>query len=195
MIHFNIDKTIEAAAYLIKRRPNRRENYMRLLKLLYLAERQSLKERGSPICGDAPYAMAQGPVPSRTLDLVKGKDSSSEKWEQFIETAGYEVELKCDPGNLNLCRAEINILDKVAERFQSYDEWDLVRWCHKNIPEYKKNWAARGKKARSRIPFEDVLREIGRLDDQPRILAEINADIEFSRLFSDHMPTRRKQEA
>src|SRR3990167_11350054 len=88
MIRFNIDKTIEAAAYLIKQQPGYRENYMRLLKLLYLADRVSLKERSTPICGDVPYAMAEGPVPSRTLDLIKGKDPSSEKWEKFIEKNG-----------------------------------------------------------------------------------------------------------
>ena len=31
MIRFNIDKTIQAAAFLIKRKPGHRENYMRLL--------------------------------------------------------------------------------------------------------------------------------------------------------------------
>jgi uncharacterized phage-associated protein len=195
MIGFNIDKTIEAAAYLIKQQPGHRENYMRLLKLLYLADRRSLQERGVPICGDAPYAMAEGPVPSRTLDLIKGKDQASGKWEKFIEKTGYNVHLRVDPGNLHLSRAEIGILEQVADCFRSLDPWALVDWCHANIPEYEKNWKDRGSKKCRRIPFEDVLSEIGRLDDAPRIVAEINTDAAFSRLFSDHMPTSRKHGA
>jgi uncharacterized phage-associated protein len=192
MIRFDIDKTIEAAAYLIKQKPGHRENYMRLLKLLYLADRQSLKERSTPICGDDPYAMEEGPVPSRTLDLIKSRDPSSEKWARYIETDGYDVYLKSDPGNLHLSRAEIKVLEHVADCFRSKDPWALVKWCHKNIPEYEKNWKARGRKACRRIPLEDVLSEIGRLADQSRIIGQINADAGFSRLFADHMPTNRK---
>jgi uncharacterized phage-associated protein len=193
MIHFDIDKTIQAAAYLLKRQPSRCENYMRLLKLLYIAERTSLAKRAVPICGDTPYAMRRGPVFSRTLDLIKGKDPFSEKWEQFIQKCGYNVHLKADPGNLHLSRADISILERVADRFQSCDEWALVRWCHRHLPEYQKNWKNRGTEKCCRIPLEDVLSEIGRLGDQSRIIEELNADLAFKRLFSDHMPAGRKQ--
>jgi uncharacterized phage-associated protein len=195
MIHFDIDKTIQAAAYLIKRRPGKTENYMRLLKLLYLADRESLKERGVPICGDAAYGMKEGPVPSRTLDLIKGRDPSSAKWEQFIERSDYDVILKSDPGNLHLSPAEINILDRVATCFKSFDPFDLVEWCHDNLPEYDENWKKRKEGEQSvRIPFEDVLSAIGRLDDQARIIAEINENAAFQRLFSHHMPASGTRE-
>ena len=195
MIRFNLDKTIQAAAYLIKRQSGCRENYMRLLKLLYLADRQSLKERGVPICGDTPFAMARGPVPSRTLDLIKGKDPQADKWRRFIETEGYDVRLESDPGNLCLSRAEISILEKTAETFAPFDEWALVRWCHKHIPEYENNWKIRGEKKRRRIPLEDVLSSVGRLGDHSQIIEEINADAAFSHLFSDHMPLCGRQGA
>ena len=195
MFCFNLDKTIQAAAYLIKRQSGRRENYMRLLKLLYLADRKSLEKRGAPICGDTPYAMERGPVPSRTLDLIKGNDTQAKKWGQFFEKDGYDILLRTDPGNLHLSRAEINILEEIAEEFRSYDEWDLVEWCHTQIEEYEKNWNARGLKNRHRILLEDVLAAIGLVDDQQKIVADINADIAFSRLFSDHMPSSGMQEA
>lgn len=195
MIRFNFDKTLQAAAYLIKQQSGRRENYMRLLKLLYLADRTSLKERSTPICGDTPYAMARGPVFSRALDLIKGNDIRAEEWGQFIEKDGYDVLLKKDPGNRHLSRAEINILKKIAKTFVAQDEWELVRWCHKHIGEYEKNWNKRGTKKRQRIPLEDVLSEVGRLADKPRIIEDINADTEFSRLFSDHVPPSGMQEA
>ncbi len=194
MIHFDIDKTIQAAAYLIKRRPGKIENYMRLLKLLYLADRRSLKERGAPICGDTAYGMKEGPVPGRTLDLIKGTDPSSVKWEQFIERTDYDVLLKSDPGNLHLSQAELDILDHVATYFKSYDPFELVVWCHENLPEYDENWKKRKEGAkRVRIPFEDVLSAIHRSEDGPRIVEEINENLAFNRLFSHHMPASGTQ--
>jgi uncharacterized phage-associated protein len=189
MLGFDVDKTIQASAYLIKRQPEHVENYMRLLKLLYLADRLSLKERLSPICGDVPYAMRRGPVPSATYNLIKGRDPASDKWDRFIERINYDVRLKVDPGNRKLSRAELNILERVAERFRAYDEWALVHWCHRNIPEYKKNWRARGKRAYRRIPLEDVLAEIGRAGDQAKIVDQLNASAGFAHLFGDHTPT------
>ncbi len=188
MIRFNINKTIQAAAYLIKRQPGHRENYMRLLKLLYLAERRSLEERGTPICGDTAYAMKRGPVPSATLDLIKGSYPSSREWERFIETDGYDVRLLEDPGNLHLSRADIKILESVAESFRSLDEWGLVEWCHDHLGEYQKAWESRGEKDRCPIQLKDVLAEIGRLGDQERIVEEANEATGFDRLFSHHMP-------
>jgi len=188
MIGFNIDKTVQATAYLLKREPGRSENYMRLLKLLYIADRTSLKERGAPICGDTPYAMERGPVPGTTLDLIKGRDPSSEKWDRFIQRTGFDVSLKADPGNLCLSRAEMGILDRVARRFRNLDEWMLVRWCHRHLPEYEKNWKSRGQKKRRKIPLDDVLAAIGRAGQSPAILAQINENAHFNRLFADHMP-------
>ncbi|MGH7140319.1 MAG: Panacea domain-containing protein [Pirellulales bacterium] len=188
MLAFNLRKTIEAAAYLIKRQPSRSENYMRLIKLLYLADRESLRERGVPICGGTVYAMRRGPVISPALDLIKGTDPQSSQWEEFIEKAQYDVRLRADPGNLNLSRAELKILDRVADEFRGLDEWDLVRWCHKHLPEYQKNWKARGDKIRRRIPFEDVLDAIGRRQEHSAILAAINESMAFDKLFGNHLP-------
>ncbi len=52
MSGFIAEKTIQAVAHLPKREPGHRSNYMRILKLLYLAERKSLELRVSPLCGD-----------------------------------------------------------------------------------------------------------------------------------------------
>jgi uncharacterized phage-associated protein len=189
MIGFNLDKTIEAAAYLIKQQPEAVESYMRLLKLLYIADRTSLAERLAPISGDIPYAMRQGPVPSATLDLIKGNDPRAEQWERYIKRIDFHVQLIKDPGNRHLSRAEINILDRVSEQFRNCDEWDLVHWCHKRIPEYTKAWKSRGDRKRVRIPLEDVLAAIGLSDRQEQIVAQQNADLGFTRLFGDHLPT------
>lgn len=188
MIGFNIRKTIEAAAYIIKQQASRSENYMRLIKLLYLADRLSLKERGVPICGGTVYAMRRGPVISPLLDLIKGRDPQASEWDQFIEKADFEIRLRADPGNLSLSRADLKVLERVADEFRRYDEWALVRWCHKNLPEYEKNWSAKGGKQSRRIPLEDVLEAIGRHQDQAAIVSAINESAAFDKFFGNHLP-------
>src|SRR5437879_4780475 len=98
MFRFNLNKTIQAAAVLLEREPGERMNYMRLLKLLYLADRESLKDRGRPICGSPAFAMERGPVLGTVLDLIKGLDPDSDRWAEFIRKDHYDVELEKSPG-------------------------------------------------------------------------------------------------
>ena len=135
MIGFNFKKTIQAAAYLLSGRAASRDNYMRVLKLLYLADRASLARRGVPISGDTPWAMERGPVPGRAYDLIKGSDPQAQEWSAFIIRDGYDIAKVREPGNMELSRAEINVLEEVAEHFRGLDKWAMVDRCHKNLPE------------------------------------------------------------
>lgn len=188
MLGFSAEKTIQAAACLLKRAPGRRSNYMKLLKLLYIADRTSLQRRGAPICGDTPFAMERGPVPSATLDMIKGNDPQSTRWDDFITRVDHDVELTDDPGNLELSRAELTILNEIAERFRALDEWDMVRWCHEKLPEFQKNDPVPQGKKRLPIPLPDVLEAIGRKGDQAEITERINESAKLRSLFADHSP-------
>ena len=66
---FDEEKTAQAAAYLLWKF-GRRHNVMALMKLLYLADRKALIERGHPITGDHMVSMPHGPVLSETLELI-----------------------------------------------------------------------------------------------------------------------------
>lgn len=189
MIRFDLKKTIEAAAYLIKKQPGKIENYMRLLKLLYIADRKSLERRNAPISGDTPYALKRGPVPSTTLDLIKGSDPRSRDWDPFIKRINFDVCLEQDPGTMHLSRADLNILDEVANFFQAYDEFDMVHWCHAHLPEYEKVWNSRGGAESKRIPLPDILEAIGKSDSLDSIVGQANERAAFAQLFGDHFPT------
>jgi hypothetical protein len=189
MLGFDPIKTIQAAAYFLKLEPGKRTNYMRLLKLLYLADRKSLELRGAPLCGDTPYAMERGPVPSVTFDMLKGNDPESPRWSEFITKIGYDVRLVKDPGNLALSRAELKILYDLSEEFRDKDEWDMVNWCHKNLPEYQECESELAEKKRVKIPFESILAAIGRAGQRDAIIQQLNADKGFAKLFADHAPS------
>lgn len=191
MIPFDARKTIAAAGEILRRQPGLRTNYMRLLKLLYIANRNCLRDKGRPICGDRVYAMKRGPVMSATLDLINGRDPESPQWSASIAKDHYDIVLTNDPGNLLLSKYEIRILQQVCEDFADSDEWELVAWCHENLPEFKKHDPSREDSKdtlRELIPPADIFEAVGRLDQMDDLLTETNASLGFSRLFGDHEP-------
>jgi uncharacterized phage-associated protein len=58
---FHFDRTLQASAYLLHLRKGRMSQ-LRLLKLLYIADREWLAESGYPITGDHARALKNGPV-------------------------------------------------------------------------------------------------------------------------------------
>ena len=179
MFAFKFDKTIQAAAYILRRESSREMNYMRLVKILYIADRESIRETGRPITGDRVAAMKQGPVLSEILDLIKGVHLQSPVWAEFIQRNEFNVRLVGEPGQANLSRFEIETLERVAEEHRSHDEWQMVEITHK-FPEWQKNDPGESMKW---IPFNDVLEAVGRLADLPEIEEDARADQAFARLF------------
>jgi uncharacterized phage-associated protein len=108
-LRFNEKKATQVAAQLLRLRGGRM-SYMKLIKLMYLADREALLRWGRPISTDRYVSMDKGPVLSRVLDLATDGDDPSRPaiWsEQIGEPVSYAVELKADPGNDELSEAEI----------------------------------------------------------------------------------------
>src|SRR6266481_4115650 len=112
-IRLNIPKAIQAASVLLKTDRCKRMSYLRLIKLLYIADRESLKETGRKITRDRTVAMKNGPVLSGIYDLIKGRHEAADEWSQKIRKDGYQVELVDDPGSGQLSRYEIKKLREV----------------------------------------------------------------------------------
>ena len=96
---FNEEKAAQAAAYLIRLHGGR-INLMALLKLLYLADRQSLLATGQTITGDQRVSMPHGPVLSRIYDSAKWPQEGreDESWCRYMsERQRHEVELTTEP--------------------------------------------------------------------------------------------------
>ncbi len=179
MFPFKFDKALQAAAYLLRREPHRTMNYMRLLKVLYVADRESIRQTGRPITGDRFAAMKRGPVLSEVLDLVKGEHLRSPEWGTFIVRDEYDVSLSQDPGQAALSRFEIETLERVAEDNRGRDEWAMVAYTH-TFPEWIKNDPGDSSKW---IPLADLLKAVKRSKDQAAIEEDARADRQFARLF------------
>lgn len=138
MRKYREDKATQAAAYLL----NLHEGvmaYMKLIKLLYVADRVTLLKYGRPITYDNYYSLDRGPILSKTLDLITegSPRGETEYWTKYIsEPIGYTVRLADDCPPDELSDAECSILDLVNEQFGHYDRWALVDLLHKKLPEW-----------------------------------------------------------
>jgi uncharacterized phage-associated protein len=139
-LRFNEKKATQAAARLLKRRgQGDMMSYMKLIKLLYFADREALLRWGSPITTDAYISMKRGPVLSRLHDLITEGASPGELhfWEEHIQPCGdHEVKLVNDPSNGELSEIEEELLDEVFARLGHLNRWDIVEEAHK-LPEWK----------------------------------------------------------
>ena len=154
---------------------------LRLLKLLYIADRERIKCCGRPITGDRIVAMDHGPVLTRTYYLIKGEDFSADLWDPFIESVGRDVVLKADPGNGDLSRNEMRVLHDVSFRYRDLDDYGVAAVTHQ-FAEWIRNQPAPGMvKA---IPMADVLEATGRAGDAAGIADAARAEQSMSRLLA-----------
>jgi uncharacterized phage-associated protein len=149
---FNFEKTLQAAGVLL-RRDGKKMSRLRLLKLLYIADRELLAAKGRTITGDRALAMEFGPVLSRTYDLIKGFEARAGEWDEFVHSDVYAVELRKDPGLDDLSKAEIAKLQEVSDRYRDVDDEDLSSLTH-DFPEWRKHAAGNGA---GEIPWQDIL--------------------------------------
>ena len=113
-------------------------SYLKLIKLLYLADREALLRWGRPISTDRYVSMDRGPVLSRLLDLATDGDDPGAPsiWASSIRAPGnYEVELKAEAGDDELSEAEIHLLDAIFAEHGRKNRWELVKLTYA-LPEW-----------------------------------------------------------
>jgi uncharacterized phage-associated protein len=159
-LRFNERKATQAAAQLLRLRGGRM-SYLKLIKLMYLADREALLRWGRPISTDRYVSMDKGPVLSRVLDLAtEGDDPSGPSiWaEQISEPSHYEVELKTDAQRDELSDAELALLEEIFQKYGAKNRWELVEVTHQ-LPEWQDPQG-------SAIPitYRDILKAAGKTD-------------------------------
>jgi uncharacterized phage-associated protein len=173
---FDECRTAQAAA-LILYRAGGRLPLIKLIKLMYLAERRSLKQYGELITGDKFVSMPNGPVLSRTYEHINGAVLSIDGgWNTWIaDREGHEVGLR-DPSMirspeqdlLKLSDSDIEVINAIWEEFGHWDRWALVEYTHSDAcPEWVDPDG-------SSLPIEyhTLLEALGYDKDQAQILTE-----------------------
>ena len=153
---FNERKAVQAAGRLISQCGGEM-NYLALIKLLYLIDREALLRFGRPVTGDAVVAMKQGPVLSAIFDRVSQKKQHLPKsaWHNFIPRPApyvYTVPFSGVPDRTALSEAEVALIDEICAKHRNLSEEALVALTHE-LPE----WSDPGKSSKP-IPFEAILR-------------------------------------
>ena len=183
LFRFSTKKTVQAAGVLL-RLARGRMSYLRLLKLLYIADREGLRSARRPIVGTRPVAMKNGPLDSEVYKLIKGEHLDEPFWSEYVQKDGYQVELAKDPGRSELSAAEVRLLTETFDRYASLGEWDLVELTH-GFPEWIKNYPDEAADTSRTIPFDDLLEAVGlHGEDKQAVLDDLAEEARMDCLFS-----------
>ncbi len=140
------EKTTQVIAYLVNHAPEGADcTKLSLLKLLFLADRYSLRMYGQALTDDSYVAMKLGPVPSKSKELIEGYAETKEQqdyfysyltvrdWEVNATARTYESQYFCD--------FDIDVLDAVLKVWASHPTaQELVEYTHR-FPEWKEHEA------------------------------------------------------
>ncbi|GFE72321.1 Panacea domain-containing protein [Chroococcus sp. FPU101] len=153
-------------------------NYTKLIKLMYIIEREAISRWGLPVIYDDYYSLNCGPILSNTLDNITGNSyyrQPSADWERYIIPDGrFNVRLETERKVGKLNRAEVKLIDEIYERFGGMTWEDLIDWTHdqKNVPEWENP-----KGSRLPIEIKTILMQSGFQEDE---INEILEEIEVS---------------
>lgn len=134
---------------------------LKLVKLIYLADRLSMDRYRGPITYDDFVSMPHGPVPSNTYDLIKGevRDPAWSRW--ITPPRDHHVSLAREDFNhedlKRLSEADLQVLDDTWTTFGHMDQWEIRDHTHQHCAE----WEDPGHSS-APIPEERIFRALGR---------------------------------
>lgn len=152
---FNHLKSVQTIAYFVKKAGGSAEK-LKLVKLLYLAERLSFQRRGRPMNFDSYFSLPHGPVASTALNGMDHELDAPE-WDALALANRRDVTLAQEVGEDHLSRADKSILDATWERFGGMSASQLRNWTHDNCGEYVEVGPS------SRLPIEvaEIMAQVG----------------------------------
>jgi uncharacterized phage-associated protein len=166
--NFQIRKIVQIVNFLLKLN-NYRLNYTKLIKLLYLADRESLNRWDETISNDKYVNMKNGPVLSKVYDLIKGcnfRDNIQILWDSYFFKDNYDLvsHIKDDLSTDELSDREKELLQEIDGQYKSYRYGRMIDIAHE-LPEWKEN-----NPGDSSIPLyvNEILKKLGRTDDEIR---------------------------
>ena len=128
-------KSVQTVAYFVRKAGGTAEK-LKLVKLLYLAERESFKRRGKPMNFDSYFSLPHGPVASSALN---GMDHllDDEAWSALNQaTNRRDITIIGEVSEDHLSRADRAILDATWVEFGGMTAWEIRNWTHDHCAEY-----------------------------------------------------------
>lgn len=162
---FDPNKATQIMALLLDLNGNEM-NYTKAIKLIYIADRDFLKDYKMPISFDSYVSMDNGPVLSNIYDLVKGR-IINQYWNEHISKNNYSLVLIKKPGYNLLTKIEGETLNNVNSEFKSYDYSDMIQYTHKKCKEWRDPEGSSLK-----IKLDDLLAGIGKNEEEIKLINE-----------------------
>ena len=141
---FTGEKIAQMATFFMVKENGCQIPILKLVKLLYLADRESIDRYDEPISYDKMVSMEHGPVLSRTYDLICGcvGGNDARQWGAWISNrATNDVVLK--KKNISrealdhLSDADIEVLETVWGQFGHMNKWQIRRYTHEHCEEWE----------------------------------------------------------
>lgn len=148
---------------------------LKLMKLLYLSERESFARFEYSISGDKFYSLPHGPVLSRTKELMDGEQKSSRNgWNSWItDKANHKLGLKKDKLNISidelteLSASDLEVIEHIWDKYGHMDQWQIRDYTHDHCKEWKDpNGSALP------ITIGDLLSAVGKTKEQITFIQE-----------------------
>ena len=132
-------KTAHLAAFFLKQ--SQGEMYiLKLVKLMYLAERKHLSKFMRTITRDHFVSMPHGPVPTSLYETIQGCLDSGE-WDKLIsDRKEHKVSLKTLKQGFDfdeLSDIELETAESVWKEFGHMGRFEIRDWTHDNCPEWE----------------------------------------------------------
>ena len=182
MLALRPEKLRQIVGLLLGLEPKRRMNYTKLIKVLYIADRESIRDTGEPITGDQTWCLPRGPILSHLTDLIRGSVAADATWARCFRKEGRDLVMIGDPGQDWLCEYEVEKVKELHARHRHHSYGQLIEITHR-LPECEKNAVTSGRK---RISLHDILEGLG-IGDQE---AEIEDDARAARPLQSAMAER-----
>ena len=167
-------KAAQAAAFFI-RKSGGTIDVLKLVKLMYLSERESLSKYGEPLTGDGLYSMDHGPILSITLNHINDLiDSEDDGWDSWIsDRENHKLGLVKEDTSIEdltfLSDADVKILDAVWSEHGHLSKYEIRDLTHKICSEWEDP-----KGSSNPIPYSRLLKCVGY---DPEVATEIEERI------------------
>ncbi len=158
----DLPNAMQAVAALFRIHGTAQISAVRLLKLLYIADRESIKETGHSITGDQAIATKHGPQLRELHQLIMGEHAPPPIWACCFRRLHADLEWISEPESPSLSSYESAKLKALTTRYAACSDEELQE-ITRDFDEWKKSESAGSCAC---IPLDEILRAVGRSAEQ-----------------------------
>jgi hypothetical protein len=140
---FNVEKIIQVLAYIQRQIKSDAKDKLKLIKLLFFADRYHLRKYLSFISFDIYYALRNGPAASKTLNVINRYDDFLDISPEITALLN-KVEIQDKNNRIihenetnYLSKVEMVVLDYICKTFGNFTTTTLIELTH-DYPEWKR---------------------------------------------------------